>query len=153
MPKLVPHFVRSIAETILSASDGDSEVARATADAVIAYIKAPKHLSVVFFSFPPPIDTLRVYAVSSLSGEVLATQRVEANETAKLRNIIHQHKACSHIVQLEFEALDSEQRVFATAAATPLDQFLKGNELELQAPLPNFQVDCIPVQYSAMLES
>jgi hypothetical protein len=144
-------LVRTIAETITSASGGDSAAAQATGEAVLIYLRAPKHLSAVF-SLQSPITSIRIYAVSTLSNAVLATVRADSGESAILRNLVNPDCVCAQFIQLEFEGLDDDQKVVATSPGIFLEYFLAHNEFHLLAPLPEFQVDSIPIRYSAVLE-
>ena len=147
MPPVTEEFIRSVTEAIEVASGGDRAEAKKAAEAVLVRLNAPRQLCIVFFTLPDPIASIRVYAVSSVSAEVLASQRVSANETAVLRHAVYP------VVQLEFEGMNAQDQVVATAPPILLKTFVEKQVMELLRPLPDYQIDAIPITYRAMIES
>jgi len=152
MSAVNPASVRTIAEAIQSVAAGNQETSLSIAQAVLAYLRCPKHLAVVFFSLPEPIVSVNIYAVSIRSNAMLAAGCAQARGTAVLRDIISADKACMQAIQLEFEGRDVNDKVIATAPGVGLDDFLLDNEFSLLAPLSDHNIDTIKINYIAKLE-
>ena len=153
MPTVPSHLVKSIAAALSKAAGDDRVAAEKAAEEVLAIVRSPKHVCIAFFALPEPIRTVRVYAVALMSSAVLANDMVQANQTACLRNVISFDSDWKGLVQLEFEGLDAYHNVVATAPGIFLGEFITRNDLTLLAPIATYQVDAIPIRYSAIIES
>ena len=145
--KVAPAFIKSVVDALKQAAGGDPTAAEEAAQAVLADLQAKNTLCIVFFSLPHPVETVVIHAVSAVSGEVFATDRVNARMTAVLKNICSEE----HIL-LEFEGLDSAHRVVAMTPGIPLNLFKEGNNFNLLAPIAN-EVEALNIGYSAIIES
>lgn len=153
MPKVPLALIKSVAEALESAAGGDNAAAQDAAELVLSILRSTKNLSIVFFKLPEPITTIRVYAVAVLSSAVLAHAMIQSNQTAALRKVISNDTDWKGMIQLEFEGLDASHKVVATAPGIFLGDFLTRDEFHLLAPIKDYQVDSIPIRYSAIIES